>query len=136
MYFIVNDTSNKKQYIERDNFVVADDNEILRIDCKGEKIKNNADIIFELYCYLLNLSDIEKELYYMLNYTDKVFKNFSELAMYASKEFNRNYRSYYRVHNSLIAKRIIEETMTKFIFLDEYNINKIKDIKYVVLKVK
>ena len=72
----------------------------------------------------------------MLNYTDKVFKNFSELATYASKEFNRNYRSYYRVHNSLIAKRIIEETMTKFIFLDEYNINKIKDIKYVVLKVK
>lgn len=136
MDFVINTNSEKKQYIERDNFVVADNDEILRLDVGSKPFKEDVSPIFDIYCEFLHLSNLEKEIYYILNYKEDSFKSFNILSEYVAKLFNRNSRSYYVVLTSLLTKGIIRYNDKGVYLSDRYKIENVENVKYVVIKIK
>lgn len=136
MDFSINDNSNKKQYIERDNFELADNEEILRLDIASKPFMEDVSPIFDIYCEFLHLSNLEKEIYYVLNYKQECFKSFNILSQYVSDLFNRNSRSYYVILTSLLTKGIIRYN-DKGVYLSErYQIKNVEKVKYIVIKIK
>ena len=136
MDFVINTNSEKKQYIERDNFVVADNDEILRLDVGSKPFKEDVSSIFDIYCEFLHLSNLEKEIYYTLNYKENSFKSFNTLSEYVAKLFNRNSRSYYVVLTSLLTKGIIRYNDKGVYLSDRYRIENVENVKYIVIKIK
>lgn len=136
MDFVINTNSEKKQYIERDNFVVADNDEILRLDVSSKPFKEDVSSIFDIYCEFLHLSNLEKEIYYTLNYKENSFKSFNTLSEYVAKLFNRNSRSYYVVLTSLLTKGIIRYNDKGVYLSDRYKIENVENVKYIVIKIK
>ena len=106
------------------------------MDVSSKPFKEDVSPIFDIYCEFLHLSNLEKEIYYTLNYKESSFKSFNTLSEYVAKLFNRNSRSYYVVLTSLLTKGIIRYNDKGVYLSDRYKIENVESVKYIVIKIK
>lgn len=137
MIININRNSNKKQYLERDNLLLVDNDEILRIDCKVHNDSFRFSTTFSFIATMLELNKWEKELYYLLNYRRDEFDSFYHMTKVAAKLFNRCERSYNRFYRDLEKRGIvvIDENNRPHIG-SQYDIKNFTDKKYVILKLE
>lgn len=136
MIINVNKDSDKKQYLERDNLLLVDNDEILKIDCKVENESFRFPTMFSFISTLLELNKWEKELYYLLNYRRDEFNSFYHMTKVAAKLFNRHERSYNRFYRSMEKRGIVVvDENNKPSVGPLYDIKNFSDKKYVVLKI-
>ena len=136
MIIEINNVSSKKQYLERDNLLLADNDEILRIDCKVQNESFRFPTIFTFVCTVLELNKWEREIYYMLNYRRDEFDSFYHMTKVAARLFNRSERGYNKYYRDLEKRGIVVIDKDNRPHIGkQYDIENFTNKKYVVLKI-
>lgn len=141
MKFEINNDSNRKQYIERDNLLLVDNDELVRIDCTPERIDFRMGALFEAICGLLDLTEKESQLLYIATYFKEDCESFYKMTQAAAKIFKCHPRSYYPYYANLVKRGIITTSNNggrklKISLSKNLDVSQFKDIKYIVLKIK
>lgn len=137
MVFSVNTNSEKKQYIERDNLLLIDNDDIIRLDVNPENINFRMNPLFEGICGLLGLNDKESQLYYMVNYKKDECDTFGKMGKVLSTLFKCHPRSYYPYYIRLRKRGILttNQTTGKIEVGKQFDISEFSKAKYIVLKI-
>ena len=137
MVFSVNKSSNKKQYLERDNLLLVDNEDIVRLDVSPENINFRMNALFEAICGLLNLNEKESQLYYLVNFRKEDCGTFAQLGRIASKLFKCHPRSYYPYYIRMRKRGILttNQDEDKIEVGKQFDISQFKNAKYIILKI-
>lgn len=137
MVFEIDNSSNKKQYIERDNFLLVDNDDIVKLNIFPQSINFRMTALFEALCGLLGLNDKESQIYYMVCFKRDSFDSFYKLGVEAAKIFKCHERSYYIYYMKMRKRGIIttDANTGRPVVAPQYDVEQFKNAKYVVLKI-
>jgi len=130
----IDTTSDAKQYIEKDNLILVENDEITKFDVYCDKEYFRFNSLFETISNLLGLKFREKCIYYTLLYSDKEFRSFRQLCIECSKLFGGNERNYNYFFEGMIQKGIIGTEYDRTVYIKkEYDLRNI-NTEYLILK--
>ena len=73
MRVLIDKSSTKKQYVEKDNLLLVEDKDILKFDVIGGQRHFRFNSMFVLMINLLEFKDPEAAIYWTLLYTDEPY---------------------------------------------------------------
>lgn len=135
MRLVIDNSSKKKHYVEKDNYFLIENDELLTI-----KTYINGDIsksrdIFEMFCYFLDFSPAEKRAYKVILNNNGIYVNKGDLCEKAVKTFGGNQRSYYAPFHKLLTLGVMVKDKDGFFRVGEkYDITKYKNVKGIMFK--
>ena len=127
-------SSNAKQYVEKDNLVLVENDEMMKLQVYGGQRNFRFNTLFEVICNLLELKDCEICVYYTLLYTREKFRSFRDVCLKCAQLFGRNYRTYHKFIEDMIRRGIIKTDYDNNVFISkEYDLKEFKG-DYLIIK--
>ena len=136
MKFAIDTSSKKKHYVEKDNFYIVENDELLTIQTAIDGNTSKSKDIFDLFCYFLNLNPGDKRAYrVLLNYSG-VYINRTGLCDKCLEIYGGNVRGYYANFRHLSILGIMTKKDGFYCVTDKYNLNNYKNVKLIAFKLK
>lgn len=135
MRFSVDTSSKKKHYVEKDNFYIAEGDNLLTVktDLNGDSSK--TDDIFELFCYFMKLNPGDKRAYKTLLDNNHIFVSRTDLCNKCKATFSGNVRAYYANFRHLSVLGIMTKDKEGFYCLSEkFDLTKYKNVEVIAFK--
>ena len=137
MRFVIDTSSKKKHYVEKDNYYIAENNELLTVQTGIDGNTSKSKDIFDLFCYFLNLSTSDKRAYRILLNYNGVYFNRTGLCDKCFEIYGGNVRAYYANFRRLSILGIMTKNKDGFYCVtDKYNLNDYKNVKVIAFKLK
>lgn len=133
MRVFIDKSSNKKQYVEKDNLLLVENDDILKLEVISGQRHFRFNPIFELITNLLQLKDTEAAIYWVLLYSGGEYKSYRQVCMACQKYFGRSERTYHKFFEDLTRRGIVKTDSEKVYISPEYDIRNIKQ-NYIILK--
>lgn len=135
MRVLIDKSSNKKQYVEKDNLLLVEDGDIIKFDVVGGQRHFRFNSMFELMVNLLELKEPEAAIYWTLLYGEDTYTSYRQVCIACQKYFGRCERTYHKFFEDLTRRGIIKTDYQNRVYVsEEYDIKNFK-ANYVVLKV-
>lgn len=135
MRVLIDKSSNKKQYVEKDNLLLVEDKDIIKFDVVGGQRHFRFNSMFELMVNLLELKEPEAAIYWTLLYGEDTYTSYRQVCIACQKYFGRCERTYHKFFEDLTRIGIIKTDYQNRVYVsEEYDIKNFK-ANYVVLKV-
>ena len=135
MRALIDKSSNKKQYVEKDNLLLVEDKDIIKFDVVGGQRHFRFNSMFELMVNLLELKEPEAAIYWTLLYGEDTYTSYRQVCIACQKYFGRCERTYHKFFEDLTRRGIIKTDYQNRVYVsEEYDIKNFK-ANYVVLKV-
>lgn len=135
MRVLIDKSSNKKQYVEKDNLLLVEDSDIIKFDVVGGQRHFRFNSMFELMVNLLELKDPEAAIYWTLLYGEDTYTSYRQVCIACQKYFGRCERTYHKFFEDLTRRGIIKTDYQNRVYVsEEYDIKNFK-ANYIVLKV-
>ena len=135
MRVLIDKSSNKKQYVEKDNLLLVEDKDIIKFDVVGGQRHFRFYSMFELMVNLLELKEPEAAIYWTLLYGEDTYTSYRQVCIACQKYFGRCERTYHKFFEDLTRRGIIKTDYQNRVYVsEEYDIKNFK-ANYVVLKV-
>lgn len=136
MKFIIDNSSKKKHYVEKDNFYIAENEKVLTIKTSLKGDGDRAKDIFDLFSYFLDLTPADKRAYYVLLNNNGIYLKREDLCLKTISIYGGNARAYYSNFKKLENLGIMEKNTNGLLAVsNKFNINNYKDVEILAFKI-
>lgn len=135
MKFVIDRSSKKKHYVEKDNYYIAEDDKLLSIKVGLNGNTEKSKDIFELFCYFMDLCPGDRRAYRTLLDYNKVFLSRTGLCDKCKEIYSGNVRAYYANFRHLSVLGIMTKDKDGYYCVSEkFDLNNYKNVEVIAFK--